>query len=91
MLPVLWQPKALRKLESIIDYIEARNPTAAERIGAAIRHSADRLSDHPYMHRPGRIPGTREAVVNPNYVLIYRVRIDAIQVLAIHHTRQQYP
>nr|WP_278254171.1 type II toxin-antitoxin system RelE/ParE family toxin [Sphingobium sp. BYY-5] len=81
----------MRKLESIIDYIEARNPAAAERIGAAIRHAADRLPDHPYMHRPGRVPGRREAMAHPNYVLIYRVKADAIQILALHHTRQQYP
>ncbi|MEQ6333589.1 type II toxin-antitoxin system RelE/ParE family toxin [Sphingobium sp. MK2] len=91
MLPVIWQPGALRKLENIIDYIEAHNPTAAERIGAIIRQTADRLPDHPYMYRPGRVPGTREAVVHPNYVLVYRVRTNAIEVLAVHHTRQQYP
>ncbi|WP_232209404.1 type II toxin-antitoxin system RelE/ParE family toxin [Sphingomonas sp. SKA58] len=68
-----------------------RNPTAADRIGAAIRHAADRLPDHPYLHRPGRVPGTREAVVHPNYILVYRVMTDRIQILALLHTRQQYP
>ena len=91
MLPVVWRASALRKLESVIDYIEIRNPTAADRIGATIRHAADRLSDHPYLHRPGRVPGTREAVVHPNYILVYRVMADRIQILALHHSRQQYP
>ncbi|MET0360572.1 MAG: type II toxin-antitoxin system RelE/ParE family toxin [Sphingobium sp.] len=91
MLPVVWRASALRKLESVIDYIEAYNPAAAERIGAAVRHTADHLPDHPYMYRPGRVAGTREAVVHPNYVLIYRVRVDSIQILAVKHTRQQYP
>lgn len=91
MLPVAWRASALRKLEQVIDYIEVRNPVAADRIGAAIRHTADRLPDHPYLHRPGRVPGTREAVVHPNYILVYRVMTDRIQILALLHTRQQYP
>ncbi|MEZ7273742.1 type II toxin-antitoxin system RelE/ParE family toxin [Sphingobium sp. 10 DY56-G10] len=90
-MPVVWRASALRKLEQVIDYIEMRNPTAADRIGAAIRHAADRLPDHPYLHRPGRVPGTREAVVHPNYILVYRVMTDRIQILALLHTRQQYP
>ncbi|CAM8671236.1 type II toxin-antitoxin system RelE/ParE family toxin [Sphingobium sp.] len=91
MLPVVWRASALRKLENVVDYIELRNPVAADRIGAAIRHAADRLPDHPYLHRPGRVPGTREAVVHPNYILVYRVLADRIQILALHHSRQQYP
>ncbi|WP_244884377.1 type II toxin-antitoxin system RelE/ParE family toxin [Sphingobium cupriresistens] len=91
MLPVVWRASALRKLESVIDYIEIRNPAAADRIGAAIQHAADRLPDHPYLHRPGRVSGTREAVVHPNYILVYRVMADRIQILALHHSRQQYP
>lgn len=42
------------------------------------------------MHRPGRVSGTREAVVTPNYVLVYRVT-EIIEVLAALHARQQYP
>ncbi|KMS55578.1 addiction module antitoxin [Sphingobium cupriresistens LL01] len=90
-MPVVWRASALRKLESVIDYIEIRNPAAADRIGAAIQHAADRLPDHPYLHRPGRVSGTREAVVHPNYILVYRVMADRIQILALHHSRQQYP
>ena len=43
------------------------------------------------MHRPGRVTDTREAIVTPNYVMIYRVALDAIEILAVKHTRQQYP
>ena len=90
MLPLIWDEGALDDLEAIIDFIEMHNPTAAERLGNAIRDTAERLPAHPYMYRTGRVPGTREALVTPNYVLIYRVT-DAIEVLAVLHTRQQYP
>ena len=43
------------------------------------------------MFRKGRRPNTREAVAHPNYILVYRVGADAVQILGIVHTRQQYP
>ena len=90
MLPLIWHDDALDDLEAIVDFIETQNPAAARRIGSAIRETAERLPDHPYMYRTGRIPGTREALITPNYVLVYRVS-DIIEILAILHTRQQYP
>lgn len=90
MLPLIWRTEALDDLEQIITYVEARNPSAADRLGEAIRLMTERLPDHPYMHRPGRVPGTREALVHPNYLIVYRVA-DAIDILAVLHARQQYP
>ncbi|WP_349356840.1 type II toxin-antitoxin system RelE/ParE family toxin [Sphingobium nicotianae] len=87
---MIWRPEALDDLECIIDFIEARNPSAAERLGGAIRQTSERLADHPYMHRSGRVPGTREAIVHPNYLIVYRVA-EAIEILAVLHARQQYP
>ena len=43
------------------------------------------------MYRAGRIRGTREAVVHPNYILIYRVGSDAVEIVNVIHSRQQYP
>ncbi len=90
MRPVLWHPEALEEFEAIIDFIDARNPPAAARLAATIRDTAERLPDHPYLYRPGRIPGTREAVVHPNYILIYRVG-EIIEVMGVVHARQEYP
>lgn len=90
MLPLIWLEEALDDLEGIIDFIEMHNPAAAARLGDAIRNTADRLPDHPYMYRTGRVPGTREALITPNYILVYRVT-DAIEIMAVLHTRQQYP
>ncbi|WHO37837.1 type II toxin-antitoxin system RelE/ParE family toxin [Sphingobium sp. AP49] len=90
-LPVVWDDEAETALLTILDYIGPRNKLAADRLYAAIRHTADNLPNHPYAHRPGRTPGTREAVVHPNYILIYRVAIEAIEILTLVHARQQYP
>ena len=90
MRSVLWHPEALEEFEAIIDFIDARNPPAAARLAATIRDTAERLPDHPFLYRSGRIPGTREAVVHPNYILVYRVG-EIIEVMGVVHARQEYP
>ncbi|MCC4254725.1 MAG: type II toxin-antitoxin system RelE/ParE family toxin [Pseudomonadota bacterium] len=62
-----------------------------ERLADLFEQTAERLVDHPHMHRTGRFPGSREALVTPNCLIIYRVALDAIEILAVKHTRQQYP
>ena len=90
MLPLVWRAEARADLLTVISYIAERNASAADRLLAAIEHVAERLPDHPYLHRSGRVTGTREAVVHPNYILVYRVA-DVIEILAVLHARQQYP
>lgn len=89
-LPLVWTDDATRDLLDILDYIGARNFAAAERLNAAIVHAAENLPDHPYIYRSGRLAGTREAVVHPNYLLVYRVT-ETIEILAVLHARQRYP
>lgn len=44
----------------------------------------------PYLYRTGRIAGTREIVVHPNYIVVYRVT-DHLEVLNVLHSRKCYP
>ena len=87
---LVWTDEAIADLLGILDYVAARSPVASSRLNGLIQHAADRLPDHPFIHRPGRVPGTREAIVHPNYILVYRVG-EVIEVLAVLHARQQYP
>ncbi len=91
MLRLAWSAEALGDLRRIIGYIAERNLPAAERLQDAIEHTAEQLPAHPYLYRRGRVPETREAVVHPNYILVYRVGVETIEVLAVVHARQQYP
>lgn len=75
----------------ILDYIEQRNATAAQSLFSAIVQSAESLPLMPYLFRLGRVPGTREHVVHPNYIVIYQVGADVIDILRVLHSRQQYP
>jgi addiction module RelE/StbE family toxin len=88
---LVWRASALDDLETIISYIADRNAAAAERLQAAIEACAEGLPQHPFLYRPGRVDGTREAVVHPNYILIYSLDDDAVEIIAVVHSRQQYP
>jgi toxin ParE1/3/4 len=83
VLRLLWSAEALDDLETIIGYIADRNPEAADRLLNPIEHLAEQLPEHPYLYRAGRVPGTREAVVHPNYILVYRVDAEIVDVLAV--------
>lgn len=91
MLKLFWRPNALDDLDEILTYIADRDITAAERLHGAIEALAERLPEHPFMFRPGRLPGTREAVVHPNYILIYRLTDEAVEIVNLVHARQKYP
>lgn len=88
---VLWTADALRKLNSITDYISERYPAAARRLQEAFLPCAERVALHPQMYRKGRAPGTREAVVHPNYLMVYKVEPERIIIASVIHARQQYP
>ncbi|CDG85808.1 type II toxin-antitoxin system RelE/ParE family toxin [Janthinobacterium agaricidamnosum] len=91
MLPVQWHPNARAKLAAILEYIAEHNDVAASALQADIERAASRLQQHPCLYRRGRVAGTREIVVHPHYVLVYRIRPSVIEIIAVLHSRQQYP
>ena len=91
MLTLVWRDRARRDLREIVDYISDRNIDAAEQLQAAIADCSERLPQFPFMYRAGRMAGTREAVVHPNYLLIYRVGVEVVEVINVIHARRAYP
>ncbi len=90
MLLVKWRPEAIIALTEIIDYIEQYNPVSAASLHRTIVSATENLSSMPYGFRSGRLSGTREMVVHPNYLVVYRV-IEQVEILAVLHARQEYP
>ncbi len=86
-----WRPEASASLREILSYISERNLIAAFDLGAEIERATSALPHHPYLYRLGKVVGTRELVVHPNYVVVYRVTNSAIEVIDVLHSRQQYP
>jgi len=88
---LVWRAEARRNFREIIGYIAERNPIAAVALEDRVVRVTEQLPLTPFMFRVGRMPGTREAVIHPNYVIVYQVGNDFVRILTILHARQQYP
>lgn len=80
-----------RWLDNIIRYIFQHNPAAAFEQEDLILSAPHKLTVWPESGRLGLVFGTRELIVHPNYMLIYRINDPVIRIIAVVHTRQNYP
>jgi len=86
-----WRSAARADLLAILDYISDDNPDAAERLINEIEVKVARLPARPKLYRAGRVAGTREMVVRPNYLVIYSEDEQTVIVLRVLHAAQQWP
>jgi toxin ParE1/3/4 len=86
-----WRPMALADREAILNFIAVDNVAAAVALDEEFEAKADIARQRPTLYKAGRVKGTREIVVRPNYVMIYRVLPDAVEVLRVLHASQQWP
>ncbi len=80
-----WTRKALENLDQIGSYIAQSNPARASSFVGEIKEKIELLVLFPALGRPGRVPGTRELIVHENYVVPYRVKGDAVQIIRVQH------
>lgn len=88
---VSWRVSAAEQFDALFDYVRSRNAGAAERLFVDFTERIERLAEWPGIGRPGREPGTREFIVHPNYIVVYKVTRDEIDILRVLHARQRYP
>lgn len=91
MRAVRWKLSARAQFRRLLDYIDDRNPVAAEQFEADFEERIARLAERPGIGRPGRTVGTREFILHPNYIAVYQVRGDEVFILRVFHARQRYP
>ncbi len=92
MMKVVWFEMAVRDLESLKGYISQNDPRAARRIVLRIKDKISLLSEQPGMGRPGRVPNTKELVIDHTpYILPYRVRDNRIEILRVLHVTRRWP
>jgi toxin ParE1/3/4 len=88
---VEWRQVARSDLLSIVDYFSDNDPAAAQRLKKEIESKVAALAKQPKLYRPGRVGGTREMVVRPNYIVVYAQNDAGITVLRVLHAAQQWP
>ncbi len=87
-----WLKKAINSLDAEADYIAQENQAAAAEMFAYVKNKVDALGEFPSAGRPGRVPGTRELVIDRYpFVVPYRVVGDELHVLRVFHTRRKLP
>ena len=77
----------------IVEWIKARTPQAAARVGRRILDAAEDLIAHPCLGKPGRVPDTRELVVTRfPHVVVYKVERDqSVVILRVLHGHMLWP
>ena len=86
-----WRKAARGDLLAILEYISDDNPDAAERLVAEIETKVSKLPERPQLYRKGRVTGTREMVVRPNYLIVYAEDDQVVVILRVLHAAQQWP
>jgi len=88
---VVWTEEALAHLDDIYQYIARDAPFYAKQTVNKLTRRSEHLTRHPRSGRP--VPeyedkDLRELIVFP-YRLVYRVRSDRLDVIAVFHGAQQ--
>jgi toxin ParE1/3/4 len=74
MTAVRWTEPANADFLGVIEWLKARNPSAAARVGRRILDSVELLAEQPYLGKPGRSPDTRElGVGRVPYLVVCRL------------------
>lgn len=87
---IVWTEQARHEVSTIVGYVARFDTIAAQALRQRLEAVVLPLAEHPYLCRRGRVAGTREMVVSPNYIIIYRVA-HVIQIVSVLHTRRRYP
>ena len=87
---VRWLLRAVDDLGGIRNFIARESPSAAASETDKVLAAVKRLGDYPASGRPGRVPDTRELVAS-SYIVAYRVREGAVQVLRVLHGARTWP
>ena len=85
-------PRASKDLVAIYAHISADDGPAAVLVMARSRKSLVLIADRPEIGRQGEDPRIREwSVPGLPYVIPYRIRGDAVEVLRVFHTSRHRP
>ena len=87
-LKLRWTDRALARLDNIAAYIAKDNPKRATSFVQELRKKVDILRLQQ-IGTAWHIFGTKQYVLHPNYIAIYRVKQGEVQILTILHSAQE--
>jgi toxin ParE1/3/4 len=76
---------------NIWQYIAVENPAAADRLYARLAHRMRLLEARPRAGRPRpEISPEARSLVEPPYVIFYRIVADGVQIVRVLHGRRRF-
>ena len=88
---LVWKPMALEDRERIFDWLSAQNVQAAIALDDEFDLFSERVCIDPLIYRESRVAGLREAVIWPNYIMIYQIQGVELHIVRIIHHAQRWP
>jgi toxin ParE1/3/4 len=90
---IRWSLPAAEELERICERIERDSPDAASRVARTIYDGCERLKNFPKLGRVSRrMSGRREMTfASLPYIVVYQVKLNAIEISRIFHGAQNWP
>jgi plasmid stabilization system protein ParE len=90
--PIKWLRTAVKNFDDELTFIASDDPAAARLVARPILEAVALLAAQPAIGRPGRVSGTRELLVpKTRYLIPYRVRRGAIEILRVFHASRRPP
>ncbi len=90
-LKVVKADQFLADLEDVVMFIAQDNVLAAIDMELHVHSQVDSLVDPNFPRRIGRVPGTLELVVHPNYVVVLQQTNTTVTAFNVLHVARQYP
>jgi addiction module RelE/StbE family toxin len=90
---VVWTEPALEDVHEIRAHIARDSLRYSQVIAERIVGAVERLHDHPFSGRvvPEIGQQTLREVIEPPYRIVYRVRFDLVEIVAVVHSARQFP
>ena len=88
---IIWSPFSLSKLDDILEFIARDNVDAALALIDEFEERVKGLAAHPLKGR--LVPSLndelkRELIVRDNYLIVYEIQDNTIEILTIRHAKQ---
>lgn len=90
---VVWTRPALADILEIKQYIAADSPRYAQVVAERLFAAVERLEAYPLSGRmvPELGAATVREVIDAPYRIVYRVRADVLEVVAVMHSARRFP
>lgn len=92
MMRIVWSTEAREDLLSLFSYVAKDNPKAAKKLRDIILSKIEILAETPNIGRPGRVPGTKELIIDKtSYIIPYRCKDDRLEIVRVYHSSRKWP